>query len=133
MEIIKAKAGCVYIIGQLHRPGCMTFALELEHKHFSPDDEEQNGNFNMFMTKYGDDDVLFYIIEIPGSTPITKCEQIATQCNLKLVNGKPFDGHSEFPADCAANACFTLETVNHNIQSSLKDEFQDNLAKWGEN
>uniref|UniRef100_A0A6C0J4H9 Uncharacterized protein n=1 Tax=viral metagenome TaxID=1070528 RepID=A0A6C0J4H9_9ZZZZ len=135
MEIIEAKQGCVYIIGYVYRPGCVSFSVELEHVHYPPD-TDLNTLYQIFSVKYND--MMHYVIEIKkNNTSIEQCYKLSCKHNLKLVSGKPWNGTDEFPVKCMPEACFTLETIKHDkyteqdlkyvIQSevkTLKDKYR---------
>lgn len=128
MDTLHAKSGCIYIIGCLLRPGALSFAVDLEHKYFEPD-TDRNDLYQIFHVKY--QNMPWYIIEIPAdSFDIT--DKLATECKLRLVQGKPMSGSmgsgsgSEFSLLCSADHCFTLESTEHksNWQAVLKEEQQ---------
>lgn len=128
MEIINGKKGCIYIIGYLHRPGCASFASDLENRYY-PVDTELNDLYNIFVTKYSD--LMHYIIEIPADKGChNRLEGIAKDHGLKLMNGKPWNGIDEFPVRCMPDACYTLEIGDHeamagaNIKTMVEDEVQ---------
>ena len=128
MEIIEAKSGCMYIICHIFRPGGITFATELEHR-FYPPGESMNDVFQIFNVTY--DAGNHYAIEIPVSKQAyQQAEELATELNLKLVPGKPFDGLSEFPIRCAADKCFVLETVDHESMGNITDELKKLREKY---
>lgn len=139
MDIINAKAGYIYIIGYIYRPGCSSFACELEHRYYPPD-TELNELYNMFMLKY--EGMLHMVIEIPAgktSAEWRRCDQLATELGLKLVPGKPWNGRDEFPVRCLPDACFTLETANHadlaekDLRQLLQDEVQELKVRYVNN
>lgn len=109
---IQAKAGQIYVIGCLLRPGTLTFATQLEYEYFSPD-TEANDLYQIFQLHYCH--MPYYIIEIPrGSYAVA--EGLANTLNLKLVNGKPTSSDPSvqpFGLVCSATSCFTLETADH--------------------
>ena len=111
MNIVQAKAGSMYLICHLFRPGGLTFVTDLENTYYPPE-EDINDLFNIFHVTY--DGGAHFVVEIPASrAAYTTAEEVATKCNLKLVPGKPFNGHTEFPVQCLADKCFVLETLNH--------------------
>lgn len=117
MDIIHGKQGHIYIIGYIYRLGCLSFITELEHKHYPPG-TQLNDLFNVYMVKYSD--MLYNVIEIPcNKTIIEKCHGIAIVNGLKMVSGKPWNGKMEFPVNCKAEACFTLETTDHKLYVNL--------------
>ena len=135
MSEIVAKAGCVYIIGDCHRPGTTTFASELEHQYYLPD-TELNEFYDLHVVKYAKD-MMFFVIEITTGKYMTKSklDTLANRNNLKLVYGKPYDGVNEFPIKCLPEHCFTLETrkhqeLNRDIAEALEKEYRDNLLKY---
>jgi hypothetical protein len=120
MQVIEAKQGCMYFICHLFRPGGLTFATELEHR-FYPPDEAINEVFQIFNVTYGAGP--HYAIEIPASKQAyQQAETLAEEMNLKLVPGKPFNGQDEFPIRCAADKCFVLETAVHDAMENFEEE-----------
>jgi hypothetical protein len=110
-DIIQTKAGYMYIICHLFRPGGITFATELEHRHYPPD-EAINDLFTIFNITYHGG--THFVIEIPSSKQAyDQANGVAKECNLKLVPGKPFNGLMEFPVNCLPDHCFVMETINH--------------------
>jgi hypothetical protein len=111
---IHAKAGQIYIIGCLLRPGTLTFATKLEYDYFAPD-TEANDLYQIFRIQYCD--MPYYILEIPsGSYGVA--ERLADSLNLKLVNGKPTSTDPSTPSFglvCSATSCFTLETKSFEV------------------
>lgn len=129
MDTIVAKAGYLYIVGYIYRPGCTSFACILEHTRYPPD-TALNELYNMYLLKYSGS--MHLVIEIPSSKEnYNACQEIATQNGLRLVSGKPWNGITEFPVKCAPDACFTLETLDHeqlagtDIKSLLLNEVED--------
>lgn len=116
------KQGAIYIIGQIHRPGTMSFMVELEHTHYDPANEELNEAFHVFTLMYNN--AMFFVIELdPYERPDTATlHALALRYRLELVNGKPYNGKYEFPARCAPDTCFTLETRNHDELSRLGNQ-----------
>jgi hypothetical protein len=122
MEVIEAKNGCMYIICHIYRPGGITFANELEHQ-FYPPDEPVNEVFQIFNVTYNGGP--HFAIEIPaGKQAYEQAASLATQINLKLVPGKPYNGVDEFPIKCSADKCFVLETVDHASLGNIIEEAQ---------
>jgi hypothetical protein len=115
MPIIMAKQGHLYVIGMLHRPGIASFMYYLEHQYFPPAEVTLNDLYQLYHTDY--QTVTYLIAEIPAKGAVTSSQlhQLAANYGLRLVNGKPFDGQSEFPIECTADACFTLETADHGL------------------
>lgn len=112
MDTIVGKQYCVYLIGQTERPNALAFLVELENTYYSPDNYELNDSFHVYCTMYNR--AMFFIAELDNPKPAAgEIEILAKKHNLTLINGKPFDGHEEFPAQCRPDACFTLETVNY--------------------
>lgn len=125
MEIINAKPGHIYIVGYIYRPGCPTFTTELEHRHYPPN-SEANDLFTVYMVKYSD--MLFNVVEIPDNrTAREHCYRISSECSLRMVPGKPWNGREEFPVNCKPDKCYTLETVNHSTYANrnLKQVVQE--------
>lgn len=107
---LRGKSGSIYLICSMIRPGAVWFATRLEHEHY-PVNTPLNDGYNFFRTVYAGLD--YYIIEIPEAD-IDVADALARQCNLKLVNGKPYSpGKEEFNLLCAATHCYTLETLDH--------------------
>lgn len=109
MEILQAKKGCLYIICHVYRPGAITFVTELEHTYYTPDTPMEE-LFALFNITY--EGGLHFVIEVPSNK--NSYEQIfnlAKENNLKLVNGKPYNGKEEFPVNCLPDACFVLENI----------------------
>lgn len=138
MEIIQAKKGCIYIIAYIYRPNTLTFATELEHKYFSPDNSSLNELYQIFNLKYAD--MLYYVIELPDTKELMlNCYRLAYSLNLRLVPGKPFNGLLEFPVSCRPDACFTLETINHkeyqnmDMKCLLEQEIKNMHNKYNTN
>jgi hypothetical protein len=118
MDILQGKKGFIYIIGMYFRPGCLSYATDLEHKYFSPKCPDLNELYNLFTIKY--DSIMYFIIEIPSTVEVfEKCQTLASEYNLKLVEGKPWNGVTEFPVKCLADACFTLEILDHEKYSMV--------------
>jgi hypothetical protein len=128
MEVLEAKVGCMYLICHLYRPGGLTFATELEHRHYPPD-EPINEVFAIFNVTYNGGP--HFTIEIPASKQaFTQAEELATELNLKLVPGKPYNGQDEFPIRCAPDKCFVLETRNHEQITDFNTEVENIRKKW---
>jgi hypothetical protein len=109
MEILQAKKGCLYIICHLYRPGAITFVTELEHEYYTPETPMAD-LFSLFNITY--EGGLHFVIEIPSSKKsYDQVESLAKLHNLKLVNGKPYNGAQEFPVNCLPDACFVLENI----------------------
>lgn len=125
MDQLVAKQGYIYLIGCTIRPGAVRFATQLEHLHYAPQ-TQLNELYNIFHTLYNKSP--YYILEVP-TTDHEKIVELAAECNLKLVNGKPFaPGQSSFRLICDSNSCFTLETLDLSILPSdlrplLKKEY----------
>ncbi len=95
----------------MFRLGGITFATELEHRHYPPD-EDINDLFTVFTVTYHGG--AHFVIEIPSSKiAYEQAALVAKECNLCLVPGKPFNGLTEFPVNCLPDHCFVLETINH--------------------
>lgn len=131
---MEAKQRCLYIVGSIYRPGCLTFAMELEHEYYPPS-SAVNELFNMLQTSYSG--IMYYIIEIPSTgNSMKNAEKVATGCNLVLKPGKPYNGKTEFPVNCSADCCFTLETLDHDIlydndiRNLVKCEIKKNMDKY---
>lgn len=103
------KTGSVYIIAAIYRPGVPEFMKELEHLFYEPD-TEKNEKFNLFVIKYTG--MPYVVIEVPDLRGVS---ELSAKHNLKLVNGKPYDGNMEFPVECKADACFTMENDKYNF------------------
>jgi hypothetical protein len=117
-DIIQTKAGYMYIICHLFRPGGITFATELEHRHYPPD-EVINDLFTIFNITYHGG--THFVIEIPSSKiAYEQADAVAKECNLNLVPGKPFNGLTEFPVNCLPDHCFVLETLNHDATTEIE-------------
>lgn len=121
MDHLQAKRGCTYIIGCVTRPGVILFSVKLEFGHYPPNSELNDG-YNIFRIQYAG--AMFCIIEIP-STDFAIAETVARECNLKLVNGKPYNAESgNFRLACDSQSCFTLETVDHALLPANGTELQ---------
>lgn len=115
-EALIGKQACIYIIGQTCRPNALQFLVELEHTFYHPEDEHLNDSFQVFTVKYSN--ALFFVAELAQPLPApSKLNEVAEGHNLRLVSGKPFDGVDEFPANCRADACFTLEIKDYSLES----------------
>jgi hypothetical protein len=111
LDQVQGKAGSMYIICHLCRPGGLTFVKEYENTYYPPE-EAINDLFNIFHVTY--DGGAHYVVEVPSSAAAYKgAEETALKCNLKMVPGKPFNGVKEFPIQCSPDKCFVLETLNH--------------------
>lgn len=116
---LHGKTGNIYLIGCLLRPGSLKFATELEHTYFCPDSDD-NDLYNIYRLSYCK--LPYYIIEIPV-TSFKIAEKLATLCNLKLVNGKPYNSKSgPFRLTCSADSCFTLEAHDNYVESGSLSE-----------
>lgn len=121
MDHLQAKMGYSYIIGCLTRPGVVMFTTKLEYMHYPPNTELNDG-YNIFRIMYAG--AQFCIIEIP-SADCQVAEQLAKECNLKFVNGKPYNATSEeFRLACDSRSCFTLETIDHTMLPGTDHELQ---------
>jgi hypothetical protein len=135
IDTLHAKQGHFYLIGCTARPGALRFATQLEYHHYTPE-TPLNDQYNIFHTIYNK--TPFYIIEVP-STDRIQIDKLATKCNLKLVNGKPFaPGQDSFRLVCDGSLCFTLETLDHSIlphdlHTMMKKEYDEarNMMKLG--
>ena len=106
------RQGCIYLISSVYRPGAIYFAMALENQYFIPD-TAANDEFNILQINYCG--LTHYIIEIPN-TYYDIAQTLATEYNLKLVSGKPEAiGHESFRFSCAADTCFTLETLDQSL------------------
>jgi hypothetical protein len=127
MDQLVAKQGYIYLIGCTIRPGALRFATQLEYTHYPPQ-TPLNEMYNIFHTVYNKSP--FYIVEVP-TTDHEKIVELATECNLKLVNGKPFaPGQSSFRLVCDSASCFTLETLDlcilpPDLRPLLKKEYDE--------
>lgn len=128
MDVLSAKNGCMYIICHLTRPGGVSFAMELEHRYYYPG-EAINEIFQIFNVTY--DGGTHFVIEIPaGLQAYNQVTEVAAEFNLKIVPGKPFNGHEEFPVRCTADKCFVLETVDHEILGDITSEMKRLREKY---
>jgi hypothetical protein len=107
IDMITAKKGSLYIIGNLHRLGVLKFAIYLEHRFYTGDLYDL---YNIFYIEYHG--VPHYIIEIPSAqTDYEKAHELANECDLKLKSGKPYAGGDDFKLACSGESCFTLESI----------------------
>lgn len=124
MDHLHAKRGYIYIIGCVTRPGVILFSVKLEFGHYPPE-SDLNDEYNIFRIQYSE--AMFCIIEIPA-TDYAVAEKIAGECNLKLVNGKPYNAMTgEFSLACDSQSCYTLETVNHTLLPCTGEKLQELL------
>ena len=123
MSDVDGRAGCIYIISCLLRPGAIYFATELEEQYFSPD-TSANDDYTLFQLTYCG--LPHYIIEIPSHS-YGHAMDVAKRYNLIMVNGKPNSPSAgEFRLSCAGDQCFTLETLD---QSILPVDLSDMLKR----
>ena len=110
LDTLTGHAKSVYLVGDLHRSGAVTFLTRLEYEQYPPD-TDANDSFTVFHTRYNTG--LFYIIEIPA-TGYRAAEALARELNLKFVPGKPHrPGTDQFNLKCGDFTCFTLEYIDH--------------------
>lgn len=107
MEIMTAKSTSCYIIGSVDRPGALTFAQDLECRHYAPD-TALNDLYNIFPVKYGD--ATHFIIEIPKSDMQFIINDFIKSYDLILRNGMPFSNNGKFPLICNDTQAWTLES-----------------------
>ena len=124
---ITGKANSMYIICHLCRPGGLTFLTNLENTYYPPE-EDINDLFNVFHVTY--EGGAHFVVEIPSSLHAYKtAEDIAEQLNLKMVPGKPFNGHTEFPVQCLPDKCFVLETLNHTDEIKSEETLMEEVRR----
>jgi hypothetical protein len=127
-DALQTKAGCIYIICHILRPGGISFATELEHRHYPPD-EPINDLFSIFNVTYQGG--VHFVIELPtGKQAYDQACSVAAEFNLKLVPGKPYNGVEEFPVNCLADHCFVLETVDHLKIGNILEEANGLIKKY---